>query len=139
MQHIDILVLTETKLDDTFPTAQFLVNGFSEPYRLDRNRKGGGNMVYIREDIPSKLLDKHAFPYDMEGLFVELSFRKCKWLLFGTYHPPSQAGICYFDNLNKTFGTYSSYEKRLLIGDFNTETSEPCIDSFIMNMTCKIF
>ena len=36
MQHIDILVLTETKLDDTFPTAQFLVNGFSEPYRLDR-------------------------------------------------------------------------------------------------------
>ena len=28
MQHIDILVLTETKLDDTFPTAQFLVNGF---------------------------------------------------------------------------------------------------------------
>ena len=31
MQHIDILVLTETKLDDTFPTEQYLVNGFSEP------------------------------------------------------------------------------------------------------------
>ena len=88
-------------------------------------------MVYIREDIPSKLLDKHAFPYDMEGLFVELSFRKCKWLLFGTYHPPSQADIYYFENLDKAFVTYSSYEKRLLIGDFNTETSEPCIDSFI--------
>ena len=42
MQHIDILVLTETKLDDTFPAAQFLVNGFSEPCRLDRNRKGEG-------------------------------------------------------------------------------------------------
>ena len=22
-------------------------------------------MIYIREDIPSKLLDKHAFPYDI--------------------------------------------------------------------------
>ena len=32
MQHIDIIVLTETKLGDTFPTAQFLVKGFSEPY-----------------------------------------------------------------------------------------------------------
>ena len=42
IQHIDILVLTATKLNDTFPTAQFLVNGFSEPYRLDRNRKGEG-------------------------------------------------------------------------------------------------
>ena len=77
-QHIDILVLTETKVDNTFPTAQFLVNDFSEPCRLDRNRKGGGIMVYISEDIPIKLLDKHVFPYDMEGLFVELNFRKCK-------------------------------------------------------------
>ena len=58
-------------------------------------------------------------------------FRKCKWLLSGTYHPPSQADIYYFDNLDKAFDTYSSYEKRLLIGDFNTETSEPRIDSFI--------
>ena len=131
MQHIDILVLTETKLDDTFATVQFLVNDFSEPYRLDRNRKRGRVMVYIREDIPSKLLDKHVFPYDMEGLFIELNFRKCKWLLFGKYHPTSQADIYYFDNLDKAFDTYSSYEKHLLIGDFNTETSEPRIDSFI--------
>ena len=110
MQHIDILFLTE--LNDTFPTAQFLVNGFSEPYRLDRNRKGGGVMVYICEDIPSKQLDKHVFPYDMVVLFVKLNFRKCKWLLFGTYHPPSQADISYFDNLDQAFDIYSSYEKR---------------------------
>ena len=88
-------------------------------------------MVYIREDIPSKLLDKHVFLYDMEGLFAELKFRKCTWLLFGTYHLPSQADIYYFDNLDKAFETYSSYEKQLLIGDFNTEISEPRIDSFI--------
>ena len=87
-------------------------------------------MVYICEDIPSKLLDKHVCPYDMEGLFVELNFRKCKWLLFGTYHPPSQADIYDFDNLDKAFDTYSSYKKLLFIRDFNTKTSEPRIDSF---------
>ena len=130
MQHIDILVLTETKLGDIFPTMQFLVNGFSEPYRRDRNRNGEGVMIYIREDIPSKRLDKNDFPYDIEGLFVELNFRKCKWLLFGTYQPPSQVDIYYFGNLDKAFDFYSSYEKRLLIGDFNTKTSEPRIDSF---------
>ena len=58
-------------LDDSFPKAQFLVNGFSEPYRYDRNRKGGGIMIYIRENIPSKLLEKHNFSGDIEGLFVE--------------------------------------------------------------------
>ena len=62
----------------------------------------------------------------MEGLFVELNFRKCKWVLFGTYLPPSPADIYYFDNLDKALDAYG-----LLIGDFNTETSEPRIDSFI--------
>ena len=124
MQHLNILVLTETKPNDTFPTAQFLVNGFSQTC-LTENRNGRGVMIYIREGIPSKRLNKHVFSYDMEGLFVELNFRKCKWLLFGTYHPSSQADIYYFDNLDKAFDTYSSYEKRLLLGDSNTEKSDP--------------
>ena len=89
MQHIHILVLTETKLDDTFPTAQILVTGFSEPYRLDRNRNGVGVIIYSCEDIPKKRPDKHVFPYNIEGLFDELNFRKCKWLLFEKHHPPS--------------------------------------------------
>ena len=37
----------------------------------------------------------------------------------------------YFDNLDKAFVTSSNYEKRLIIGVFNTETPEPRINSFI--------
>ena len=39
--NIDILMLSETKLDESFPNSQFLINGFSAPYRLDRNNRGG--------------------------------------------------------------------------------------------------
>ena len=53
----------------------------------------GGVMIYISGDIPSKRSGKHVFLYDMEGLSPELNFKKCKWLLFGTYYPPSQADI----------------------------------------------
>ena len=70
--------------NNTFPVAQFLVNHISEQYRLDRNSNWEWVMIYIRKDIPSKLLDKHPRPFDIEGRFGELSFRKCKWLLFGT-------------------------------------------------------
>ena len=87
---VDILIVTETKLDSTFPTSQFVINGYSEPYRFDRNRNGGGVLIYIREDIPSKLLaDK--LRHDIEGIFVVLNLRKKKWLLFGSYHPPNQS------------------------------------------------
>ena len=54
----DVLVITETKLDSSFPKGQFLIEGFSVPYRLDRNRHGGGILIYVREDIPSKELKK---------------------------------------------------------------------------------
>ena len=51
---IDMLVITETKLDASFPKSQFLIEWYSQPYRMDRNRNGGGVLVYVREDIPSK-------------------------------------------------------------------------------------
>ena len=41
---IDILMISESKLDDTFPTSQFVIDSFTEPFRLDRTRNGG--MVY---------------------------------------------------------------------------------------------
>ena len=44
------------------------------PYRLDRNRNGGGITIFIRDDIPSRVLTKHVFPDDIEGLFIELNF-----------------------------------------------------------------
>ena len=44
---LDILVITETKLDSSFPKRQFLIESFSEPYRLDRNTHGGGVLIYV--------------------------------------------------------------------------------------------
>ena len=70
-------------------------------------------MIYVRDVIPSKLLTKHFFPNDIEGLFVELNFRKCKWLLLGTYHPPSQSGQYFFENVDKALDMYSYYDKIL--------------------------
>ena len=95
LKYIDILILTETKLDETFLISQFLMDGFSKPYRFDRN-KHRGVMVYIRDTIPSKILEKHICQNNIECLFIELNFRKCNWLLCGTYHPPSRNDKSYY-------------------------------------------
>ena len=54
--NIHLLLISETKLDDSFPIVQFQMKGFSAPYRYDRNGKGGGLLLYIPENIQSKLL-----------------------------------------------------------------------------------
>ena len=43
--YIDIIVLTETKLDDSYPTSQFKIEGYSKPFHHDRNTDGGGILI----------------------------------------------------------------------------------------------
>ena len=126
----DVVIITETKLDDSFPKAQFCINGFSIPYRLDRNTNGGGLMIYVRDEISSKMLTKHNLPEDIEAAFIELNFRKCKWLLCATYGAPSQNHNYFFDDIYKYLDVYSTYERVLLAGDFNAQVGEKLFDSF---------
>ena len=46
----------------------------------DRDRNGGGIMLYFREDIPSILLATEEKSYS-EGFYVELNWRNNKWLI----------------------------------------------------------
>ena len=68
-------MISETKLDESFPSGQFLLDGCSVPYHFDRDGNGGGTLLYIREDIPSKLLSMNK---NIEGFFVERNLRKKK-------------------------------------------------------------
>ena len=46
---VDILLISETKIDEIFLQSQFHIPGFSSPCRLDRTKNGGGILIYIRE------------------------------------------------------------------------------------------
>ena len=83
--NIDILMISEYKLDDSSPDSQFLIEGFGKSFRLDRNRNGGGVMLFIRSDIPVKVISTDKSPF--ESFYVELNFRKKKWLLNCSYNP----------------------------------------------------
>ena len=54
-------MITETKLDDSFPTMQFNIEGYYT-FRLDRNEYGGGILLYVQDDIPSKLIPMKTLP-----------------------------------------------------------------------------
>ena len=55
---IDIFLISETKLDSSFPTGQFVIKSYSTPFRLNRNQNGGDLLLYVSEDIPCKILKK---------------------------------------------------------------------------------
>ena len=76
---IDILMVSETKLDGTFPKSQFLMQGYSTPFIKSRTSKGGGILLYIKEDVPCKIIKTEIDAY-YEGFIIEIK-RKKEWLL----------------------------------------------------------
>ena len=66
-------------------------------------------MVYTRDTIQSEV-EEYSCPNDIECIFINLSFRKCKVLFCQTYHPPSQNDECYLSYFDKTLDTYSTYK-----------------------------
>ena len=83
--NIDVMLVSETKIDDSFPTGNILIDGFSRPYRLDRNSNGRGLMLFARKDIPSNSIETQAKP--IEGFYIELNLRNDKRLLNCSYNP----------------------------------------------------
>ena len=45
--NIDMLMISENKLDESFPENQFLLEGYHQPYRLDWDSKDGGILVFM--------------------------------------------------------------------------------------------
>ena len=129
--YLDILILEETKLDETFPEGQFYIDGFLPPFRKDRNSYGGGVMIFVRDSIPVKVLDT-TLPNENESIFLELNLKNNKWLLMGTYRPPSQCSKLYYSQINQVLEQYSQlYDNVLLAGDFNEEIDNLNTKSFI--------
>ena len=50
-QNIDILLISETKLNESFPDGQFIMDGFQVPFREDRDDKGDGLLLYVKEEM----------------------------------------------------------------------------------------
>ena len=128
-KNVDILLISEIKLDNTFPNGQFLIKGYSALYRLDRDAQGRGIMLFIREDIPSKLLAVDDFP--TEGFYVEINLRKKEWLLCCYYNPKKSNVRAHSECLNESLVLHLlKYEHFLVLEDFNICVEDSSMPEF---------
>ena len=122
--NLDILLISETKIDFSFPTAQFQIEGY-KTYRLDRKNNGGGILLYIREDIPSTLLNSDI---TIESFYIEINIRKKKWILTFTYNPNKNLISNHLKVIDKKQDSYSSkYDIFIFVVDLNSEPTESVV------------
>ena len=66
-----ILVISETKIDRSYPDSQFKLQGY-DMFRKDRAKEGGGLLVYISRTIPSRKLTLPTTYKTLEAIAVDV-------------------------------------------------------------------
>ena len=124
-----VVFLTETKIDCTYPDSQFAQNGYSI-YRNDRKKGGGGVMAYISDKLPSKRLGLPRKFTTIEPLAIQSKFGRHDALIVGIYRPPKPIGNNYhvtLENELHDLTSWASVQKPLLVitGDLNLDRLRP--------------
>ena len=118
IEYFSIFLISESKLDDTFPDKKFRINGF-KIFRCDRNRYGGG-LILFHEAIPCKPLKSSLFDLTIETFGLEFHKIKRKWVFAVTFKPPVVNDLEETNELIKILNYFcSKYENLLIIGDLN--------------------
>ena len=133
---VDIFLISESKLDDSFPEGQFIIDGYHAPFTFDRHGNAGGLLLYVREDIRAKVLHSD-FPA-AESFSAEIILHKKRWLINCSYNP-LRNNICrHLEVVSKTlYSYYSKFENVIFLGDFNAGVLETPMTSFCESYNLK--
>ena len=108
-------MISETKLDESVPIGQFQIEGFSAQHKRDRDKNGGGILLYIREEMA---LQTHTTQ---------------------TKYPHSNLIETHLNCLSNGFDHFSGkFNNCILFGDFNSETSNKYLIALCESLQSKI-
>ena len=75
--------------------AQFNLDGYEIRSRQDRDKNGGGLIVFVRRGIICKRISDFEQSFS-ECICSELTISKRRWLCFSRYRPPDPGNLSIF-------------------------------------------
>ena len=76
---LDCFVLSETKLDENFSTAQFNLEGYEIRSRKDRDKYSGGLIEFVKKGFICETLPEYTSA-KIECICSEITISKNKWI-----------------------------------------------------------
>ena len=116
-----VVVLSETKLDETIPNNLIEIPGFHEPIRRDRNLHGGGCLIYISQIFTYKQ-QKHLQSNYFENISVDVRINGDIYSINCYYRPPNVDNHNLFlEETEKILDNLNSHnaKTKLILSDLN--------------------
>jgi hypothetical protein len=134
---IDVIVLTEVKINASFPLKIYSIPGYNQFADLRVNRSGGGVLVYVRSTIQAEQL---IIPpsSSFERLHIRLTINTLSFLLLAIYRAPEPSNFHDFiDELEQTLSTQRC--KTLIAGDININIPNFTINAPLSDASSKVY
>ena len=138
---LDYLFLSGTKLDESFPNAQFNLDGYEITAGLDRDKNGGGLIVFVRRGIICKRISDFELSFS-ECICSELPISKSRWLCFSIYRPPDRGNLSiFFEELSESLSNKAivKYQNIIAMGDFNIDLKIKGFGFNKLDQFCNLF
>ena len=121
---LDYFAISETKLDDSFPTSQFIMNNYEIRCKKDRDKNGRGLIEYIKRGIICERLKQYELNV-YKIICSQLTISKNKWFCLSIYRPPLYNIIVgFFEGMTLCLSKASTkYENFVIMGDFNIDVN----------------
>lgn len=120
---MDVICMSETWLDDSINDSMINIRGY-KLIRNDRDRRGGGVCVYVRNNLVARILktsnNNNSSPHSKtEYLCLEIECQGERFFLGVYYNPPEvDCSMLLFEH----FEDYTvRYDSTFFVGDFNTD------------------
>ena len=144
----DYFVFAETKLNESFPTRQFNIEGYEIRIRKDRDKHRGGLIEYVKKGLICKQLCNLG-TIKNEIICSELTIKNQKWIIISVYRPPSYSNIKnFFEELENILNkALSKCDNIIVLGDMNIDVHNSnnngfdyllslCLKNLIKGKTC---
>ena len=119
---IQILGLSETKLNNIHPSTFFEVNCYQKPFRRDRQENnGGGLLIYVKNEVNCKRREDLESE-QLECIWLEVNPVKSKSFLVGHVYRPPNSGIAWNELFEECLENVLQEEKEMyILGDINRD------------------
>ena len=113
--NIDILALNETKIDHIVSDSVISIDGYNHE-RCDRNRHGGGVLIYIKDTITYDRLDISKIEVDsIETVTIQIKPKCAKPFVIIAWYRPSKHNINDILNIEKISKTFDKIHNEIII------------------------
>ena len=130
----DIFAINESKIDSSIPDSEINIPSYKS-IRKDRNRNGGGVVIYVREQISFR--DRNDLVSDkLEMICIEIEHPHSKPFLLSTWYRPPNSELNIINEYELfLFKCDIEYKEMITMGDLNCDLGKSPPDACTNRIT----